>query len=89
MYSELFLYFFPKLGRRQILRLSDQDVLWNAFYKTNMWKVMQHKLTRSKTQKNTKKENTKNESNTSWNLIGANENEIYFAYLILWEYELL
>jgi len=31
----------------------------------------------------TKKQNTKNESNTSWNVRGANKNEIYFAYLIL------
>ena len=37
----------------------------------------------------TKKQNTKNEINASWNLIGANKNEIFFAYLILWEYEFL
>ena len=39
--------------------------------------------------KNCEETNTKHESNTSWYLIGANENEICFAYLILWEYEFL
>jgi len=80
--SAFFIFcFFPQLGNRQTPRLVKMSC--EMSYETNMKIVM---FTGTRTFQNIKHKKWKY---TSWYLIVANKKKSYFAYLILWEYELL